>query len=106
MKTPIRALLVVFALLFTLPTASADQSDSYWPGKSDDYGFPVDPPPNYRQRFRVSFMQPRMQPRMRPPTRRYTVLPRQVQRNSIAVGVPSIASPYIAASYRASTCSR
>lgn len=103
MKTPIRALLVVFALLFALPIASADQSDSYWPGKSDDYGFPVDPPPNYRQRFRVrSFMQPRM----RTPTRRYTVLPRQVQRNSIAVGVPSIASPYIVANYRASNCSR
>lgn len=102
MKTPIRALLVVFALLFTLPTASADQYDPYWPGKSDDNGFPVDPPPNYRQRFRVRFVQPRM----RPPTRRYTVLPQQVQRNSIAVGVPSIASPYIAANYRASTCSR
>ncbi|QDV47515.1 hypothetical protein Enr13x_74250 [Stieleria neptunia] len=103
MKTPNRALLVVFALLFTLSIATADQPDSYWPGKSDDNGFPVDRPANYRPRSRTIVRQP---PTYYVPTPRYTFLPRQVQRNSMAVGVPSIASPYIAANYRASNCSR
>lgn len=100
MKTLIRTSLVFLAFTFTLSPVSADR---YWPGKSDDNGFPVDPPPNYRQRSRTIVRQP---PTWNTPTPGYTFLPRQVQRSNIVVRVPSIASPYIAANYRASNCSR